>query len=958
MRIVGLPVDFIKFSIGSKRSLLLAIAVVGMIAIFASISIFVAKRSSAHAGASSKKKQRGCCSDQPAIPRRMIGTYYTTEGGFQSTLVLNNKGPNQIMVTPILHSQTGQTFTGSLVAVGGQSSSEVDLNLLAQTAGPQFRSGNFEFTYEGRLLLEMGGGLRIVNTDKSLIFDEQMLEPGMKFPSPRLEAVYAVPFEDSQVSVIVTNTTAQPIIVTGDAIFAGTHGHHPIQAQLGPHETQVVDLPHGLVKKASAGAVSLNHNGGKGALLAKIHLQNADRGHSESVNFTSPGGKTTERHGAGLRLGSVNNDPLRPVIAIRNIGESATTVTATVPYSKQNGDIGAIELPQVSLAPGEVKLLDTSSPQLRRNDFATAGLEIRYTGAPGSVIATALSVSRSGNHVFTVPMKDPKGGLSSTGGYPWFIKESSSTVVFIKNVTDEPQQFMLSIVYPGGQWGSKIRTIDPGQTFALDMRKLRDSQEKGSDGNVIPPDATSGHVSWSYRGKRDKVLIGRAQTVDFDNGLASTYECQCPCGWSYLEGRMIPNYVSAFPGDVITYLAQSHQMDCAGNDRGWWDVNPMFFFSSSSSNPGVADWTGNGTARAFAPGLATLGVTWVDNVERLEIIVDEHEETHMECIHEDVMADSSANCDVQAPQVTDVSAQGATKVTSIVGNQSMIHFVTPKGASGEKVTLTATISPNNPESINQISWTGATQDSTNRLKATVSKESAGKTVVTIRVGGQTAKELRVWVVWATISSTDIAIAYREPVSTVNGTGASVTGGYNFTHTIQPASIITDADRPNLSGSNTVAPPGGSHWTGNPLSGGADKKWDNSRQMRTKWLLPSGLSPSDFSSPPLPNGITYPTNEVEGNDDRGTGDETNDPYANSSKLTGSDTTNLPVAHSKGSDGNTIELRLHFREFTRLEIQGTWHRISDYYLWRIHIKLQKSSGKWVNNGTDKALNNDGF
>jgi hypothetical protein len=192
----------------------------------------------------------------------MIGTYYTTEDGFQSTLVLNNKGPNQIMVTPILHSQNGQTFTAPPVAVGGQSSPEVDLNLLASIAGPPFRSGSFEFTYEGRLV-EVGGGLRIVNSEKSLIFDEQMLEPGMKFPASRLEAVYAVPFEDSQVNVIVTNTTAQPIIVNGDAIFAGANGHHHIQSQLGPYETQVINLPHGLVKKASAGAVSLNHNGAK-----------------------------------------------------------------------------------------------------------------------------------------------------------------------------------------------------------------------------------------------------------------------------------------------------------------------------------------------------------------------------------------------------------------------------------------------------------------------------------------------------------------------------------------------------------------------------------------------------------------------------------------------------------------------------------------------------------------------
>jgi hypothetical protein len=478
MRILDLPVNFVKFLIRSKRSPLLAIAVVSVMAILIAVSIFVAKRSSAHGFNSIKKKQQGCCANQPATLRRMIGTYYTTEGGFESTLILNNKGPNQIAVTPILHSQNGQTFTASPVAVGGQSSSEVDLNLLASIAGPQFRSGSFEFTYEGRLL-EMGGGLRIVDAEKSLIFDEQMLEPGMKFPSPQLEAVYAIPFEDSQVSVIVTNTTAHPILVNGDAIFAGANGHHPIQSQLGPYETKIVNLPPGLVKKASAGAVSLSHNSSKGALLAMIHLQETDRGYSESVNFTNPGGKTTERHGAGLRLGSVNNDPLITVIAVRNLGGSATTVTATVPYSKQNGETGTISLPQVSLAPGAVKLLDTSNPQLRRNDFDTAGLEIRYTGAPGSVIATASSVSQSGNHVFALPLKDPQGGLSSTGGYPWFIKESSSTVVFIKNTTNEPQDFILTIAYPRGRWGYRPRPIAPGQTIEVDVRKLRDSQEKG-----------------------------------------------------------------------------------------------------------------------------------------------------------------------------------------------------------------------------------------------------------------------------------------------------------------------------------------------------------------------------------------------------------------------------------------------------------------------------------------------
>ena len=490
-------------------------------------------------------------------------------------------------------------------------------------------------------MLEVGGGLRIVSAEKSLIFDEQMLEPGMKFPSSRLEAVYAVPFEDSQVSVILTNTTAQPIVVDGDAIFDGANGHHPIQGALGPYQTQVVSLPHGLVKKASAGAVSLNHNGGKGALLAIIHLQGADRGYSETVNFANPSGKTTERHGAGLRLGSVNNDLLRPVIAVRNIGDSATTVTATVPYSKQSGDTGTIALPQVSLAPGEIKLLDTSNPQLRRKDFATAGLEIKYAGAPGSVIASASSVSRSGNHVFTLPMKDPQGGLSSTGGYPWFISGSSSTVVFIKNTTNEPRTFTINLVYAGGQWGSGLKTIAPGQTFKLDVREVRDSQIKGSEGNALPLDAVSGHVNWSVRGKQsNKTLIGRAQMVDFSNGLTSTYECQLCCPRSFYDSRLVPGGMSGYPGYQEQFLAQERTRDCFGNVWPWDGASGGVVFDSDDWN--VATISFGGLCTAMAPGSTTIRASWNS--------VTYFKDINGDCFEEQVPTEPTADCNVQEPQ--------------------------------------------------------------------------------------------------------------------------------------------------------------------------------------------------------------------------------------------------------------------------------------------------------------------
>jgi hypothetical protein len=457
-------------------------------------------------------------------------------------------------------------------------------------------------------MLEMGGGLSITNTARSLIFDEQLLEPGMKFSSSQLEAVYAIPFESAKVSVIITNTTSQPLTVSGDAIFADATGHHPINSQLSGYESEVIDLPKGLVKKAPAGAVSLSHTGEPGALLAMIHVQDEDKGFSTAVNFTDPAqGKTTAWHGAGLRLGHVFGDALKPVIAVRNLGSEATTVTARVPYSKQDGNTGTIALPQVSLTPGEIRLLNTSNPQLSQPDFATAGLELDYTGAPGSVIASALSVSQSGTHVFTLPLKDPQGGLSSTGGYPWFTNGSASTVVFIKNTTAQPRQFHVTLSYQGDKWGSNLKTLAPGQTYLLDVRQVRDEQEAGSDGSLIPPDATSGHVAWSVRGSENKVLIGRAQTVDFAVGLASSYECQCTCPASFDHSFMSPGSVTGFPGSTQQFLANEVDRNCYGTLQAPYTVlYPAF----SSGNTSVATVSSTGVATAIAPGSTTINAFW------------------------------------------------------------------------------------------------------------------------------------------------------------------------------------------------------------------------------------------------------------------------------------------------------------------------------------------------------------
>ncbi len=121
---------------------------------------------------------------------------------------------------------------------------------------------------------------------------------------------------------------------------------------------------------------------------------------------------------------------------------------------------------------------------------------------------------------------------------------------------------------------------------------------------------------------------------------------------------------------------------------------------------------------------------------------------------------------------------------------------------------------------------------------------------------------------------------------------------------------------------------------------------------------------------------YPSNPVCGNDDKTTGDpEDNNPYdAPVGKLNGVDSPSRSPVTDEGAVGNTFEIRLQFKEFSRVEFQGNWYRISDDFLWRIQFKFKKASEAadnqdyngdgdktdilWINNGTDKALDNNGF
>ena len=89
------------------------------------------------------------------------------------------------------------------------------------------------------------------------------------------------------------------------------------------------------------------------------------------------------------------------------------------------------------------------------------GIELEYDTPKGSIITSVQSVSRSGDHVFEVPMFDPQDMPSSAGGFPWRADGDFTTVVYIKNETDVVRKFAVHLKFEGGGYSAGIRKIRP-----------------------------------------------------------------------------------------------------------------------------------------------------------------------------------------------------------------------------------------------------------------------------------------------------------------------------------------------------------------------------------------------------------------------------------------------------------------------------------------------------------------
>lgn len=579
-------------------------------------------------GLSKKGRKQNLPKRQPEIESHtLVGTYYSLREQLTATLMLNNKGALPLSVSPEVFSQSGTRLQLSPILVNGASYAEFDLRELLANAGEDFQEGSLRVTYHGQKM-QLGSQVKLVDSSKSLIWEEQFVVPSAKFVSNRLESVWWMPQNNCETKFIISNTTDASVTATVQVDGASPKQKNPAIIRLNPHETRVLDIFRDLVDKPNGtlhttGGISISHSGSAGAILARMLIARPTKGFSSTMNFIDPQMTASNKwHGAGLRLG-IGGERLRQILVARNTGNQTTTMGGKIPYTNLSGEVVSINIPPTSIAPNSIKTINLQNLIESANvpeSTKHAGIEMEYNTQSGSIVIAAVSVSQNDNQVFQLPIFDPNKMPSSAGGYPWKADGNYSTILYIKNETSQSNKFTASLAYQGGSYALGVKEIKGHQTVAIDFRELRDNQTPDSRGNLIPLNIEKGQIAWSLKGGEGKPLSGRSEQVSISNGLSSTYDCRNYCQDGYYGSWLEQFGVYESVGDIANFTAI--QQDT--NSYGY--LLPPYTVSSAnweSTEPTVSSVNFNGEAEALAAGTATIRASWEAQLTSGEIASEE-----------------------------------------------------------------------------------------------------------------------------------------------------------------------------------------------------------------------------------------------------------------------------------------------------------------------------------------------
>ena len=539
--------------------------------------------------------------------------YYTAAPEYQAMIELNNASQTAFSVRPTLYNSRGQGFALVPIPLAGHSHKSFDLGQWVAGAGPEFEVGSVRLEHDGVGPFALGAQIMISNPAKRFYLDVPLVFKQM-FASSQLQAIWWTPEKGAEVRIAVANASDGPLqaVVTVDATGGGPAGLRTLK--LAAHESQILTLQEVLGKEngqALAGGITIQHNGAPGALVGEGWIFDPRTRFSSLLPFVDTGTyQVTHLSGAGVMLGSEEQFPgslFEGRLLLRNVSSSPLTAMPVL----QRGQIQA-SMGKINLQAGETREIPVASDFLANGPKA-AGIEVASSGAPVALIADWFSVDRYSGMVVETPVRNvstPRGGNN-----PWMLDGDFTSVLYVKNTGDKPAQFVSKIWHAQGEYTIGLTEVGPGETAAIDIRKLRDEGVKDWEGHVLPPQITSGQVQWQRN--TGPFLIGRVLTASQSLAMASNMSCgtTCCCSPRTATVALIPSSDTSLVGQNMQQQAKETDTACDGTTTTY-SLNTSTMTWSSSNAP-VASVNSSGYVSCLAQGSATItGTKFVSTVKK------------------------------------------------------------------------------------------------------------------------------------------------------------------------------------------------------------------------------------------------------------------------------------------------------------------------------------------------------
>ena len=274
--------------------------------------------------------------DPDAKPHLLVGGYYTVKNGMKSRLLLNNKSGNRLEVKPTLYGKNGEVLEIPPFTVVPNKGTLVDISDWVNIGGLSFEEGSIRLFHRGTKLI-LGAQIQITNEQNSHGFENKLSEL-RAFDSRRMESVWWNPKNQSETSIVLTNTLNKPLAVTAKLNSAPNYLSEPLKVNLQPHETRKLNIQRDFQNgEAFVGrqmlGMSVTHSGRPDSLLVWGMTKDSGSGYSNSITFRNTDGSgSRELHGANLRMAPVAGRPMQQVVLLRNVSEQLINVNLSIPF--------------------------------------------------------------------------------------------------------------------------------------------------------------------------------------------------------------------------------------------------------------------------------------------------------------------------------------------------------------------------------------------------------------------------------------------------------------------------------------------------------------------------------------------------------------------------------------------------------------------------------------------------